>query len=539
MPIRAQPSKLVIYVVPLTFVVVSWLISAGFPYYLDSNESFLSYLHARNLEIWDPWGYAWLTAEATDPERATSEGIYSHNPNGPRYLHYLLLQAGVRELSAQVLILTLAGTGLTVALLWRLFQGPELVVVALATVLDFAGFLSWTVNTYRVWSFVLFFSLMLAVVRNRPLWVGGLTFLLLQVEYGFAFFVGVTVCVLAILSARQRAWPIVLASGLGAMLSLTLFGVQVLAFYGWDGFVQELTATYVRRGTAGELSGVTRYAFQAWHGPALLLNMVARETHNPAVLVLVLWGTLSSVFALRRKDLTDEHRLLARLTVSVVVGICAASTVLYGYFVDGFVVSLLPLATFLVAPALGIVALELRRLLSPVVTSPHLGPFATVAVLAPLVAASIAHYQPPVAVELFRLLQSDYQGRTIVAPNLGPWHANPELAFTLTGGRAFRTSDVDATPDDVRRFDGVRDHDGRLTYVCLDTLYIRKLAALGVPSTCERAADLMAARGHQIVADGFGWTVVDIQREDRSPALAANRGGSLQDAGEGGAHGDR
>ena len=539
MPPSAQFSRLVIYGMPLAFVVISWLVSAGFPYYLDSNESFLSYLHARNMEIWDPWEYAWLTAEATDPQRSISENFYSHNPNGPRYLHYLLLRAGVRELPAQVLLLSLLGTGLTVALLWRLFGRPELLVVPLAIVLDYAGFLSWTVNTYRVWSFVLFFGLMLAVVKNRPLWVGALMFLLFQVEYGFAFFLGVTTGVMALLTHRRCAWPIVLASAIGAVVSVGLFGAQVLAFYGWDGFLHELAVTYTRRGTAGEGSGALRYLYQSWHGPALLLNMVARETHNLAVLVLVLWGILSSGFALRRDGLSEGHRLLARLTVSVVAGTVASSTVLYGYFVDGFVVSLLPLASFVIAPALGIVAFELRRILGGLVAWPHLGTLTAIMVLAPMVVASFTHYRPPVAVELFHLLQTEYRGKTIVGPNLGPWHANPELAFTLTGGRALRTSDIEVTPADVQRFEPLRDADGTLTYVCLDTLYIRKKAALGESSTCERAASRMTERGHPVIAEGFGWTVVDVNREDRPLALANDDGGSTQSLHQGGRHGDR
>src|SRR6188508_2533590 len=120
MSISMYLSRILIYGLPLAFVVISWGVSAGLPYYLDNNETYLSYLHARNLEIWNPNEYGWLTAAATDPLSPTSENFYSHNPNGPRYLHYALLRVGIRELSAQVLIISLVATGLTVALLWRL-----------------------------------------------------------------------------------------------------------------------------------------------------------------------------------------------------------------------------------------------------------------------------------------------------------------------------------------------------------------------------------------------------------------------------------
>jgi hypothetical protein len=517
MPGTAHLSRIIVYLLPLAFVVSSWLLSAGFPYYLDSNETFLSYLHARNLEIWNPWEFGWLTAEATDPQRATSENFYSHNPNGPRYLHYLLLRAGIRELPSQVLILSLLGTGLTVALLWRLFGRPELAVVPLAVVLDYAGFLSWTVNTYRVWTYCLFFGLMLAVVKGRPIWVAALMFLLFQVEYGFAFFVGVATSVMAILTHRRRAWPLILGSGIGAGLSVGLFGAQVLAYYGWDGFVHELASTYARRGAAGESLGGLRYLYQAWHGPLLLLNMVARDTHNVAVFVMVLWGAVSSVFALRREGLSDPHRFLARLTVSTIAGIVAVSTVLYGYFVDGFVDSMLPLATFLVAPSLGIVALELHRLVSLRWSWPHLRTLSATVVLVPLVLASGAHFRPPVGVGLFERLQGDLRGQNIVGPNMGPAHANPDLAFALAGGRAFRTSDVEATLEDVRRFEPLRGPDGALSYVCLDTLYLRQIGRPGASSACDVAVTRMVSRGHTVVADGLGWAIIQINAESVMP----------------------
>jgi hypothetical protein len=507
-------SRLVVYGLPVAFVVISWLVSAGFPYYLDSNESFLSYLHARNLEIWNPDEYGWLTAHGTDPQQPTTEFVYAHNPNAPRYLNYLLLRAGIRDLPQHVLILSLACTSLAVWLLWRVFADPALVVVPLAVVFDYTGFLSWTVNTYRMWTFVLFFGLVLAVVARRPLWAGVLMFLLFQVEYGMALFVGMTAVMLALLTHRRRAWPLLLATGLGAVLSVGAFGIQVLAYYGWDGLLNELAVTYVRRGTVGESGGGARYLYQAWNGPVLLLTQVALGTYNLAVLVMVLKGVVSSVVALRRGSLSDAHRFVGNLTVATTVSMIATSTVLYGYFVDGFVLSMLPLTTFLIAPALGIVALELRAILGRLSSWPQLTMLSTVVVLAPLVAASITHFRPPIAVELFHRLQTEYRGKTIVGPNPGAWQMNPALAFALTGGRAVPTSDIDATPDDVRRFEALRGADGSLTYVCLDTLYLRDGPNPARRSTCDVAVDRMVPRGHQIMAQGNGWAIIQVAREE-------------------------
>jgi hypothetical protein len=195
--------------------------------------------------------------------------------------------------------------------------------------------------------------------------------------------------------------------------------------------------------------------------------------------------------------------------------------VLYGYFLDGFVVSLLPLSTLLIAPATGLVALELRRLIAPIWSLPHLGAVTAAIALLPIMVASVQRFEPPVAVGLFERLQTEYRGRTIIAPNVGPWMANDALAFALTGGRAIRVSDLDATASDVRRLDGLRDQDGALTYLCLDTVYLRKQADPDAVNLCDLAEASMTPRGHTIVANGNGWFIVQIGDErlaDGAPA---------------------
>src|SRR5215216_1746530 len=79
MPTSAQCSRLVVYGLPLAFVVFSWFASTSFPDFLKVDDSFVSSLQ-------------------------TTENIYSHNPNAPRYLHYVLLRLGVRDLSLHVLV---------------------------------------------------------------------------------------------------------------------------------------------------------------------------------------------------------------------------------------------------------------------------------------------------------------------------------------------------------------------------------------------------------------------------------------------------
>jgi hypothetical protein len=240
-------------------------------------------------------------------------------------------------------------------------------------------------------------------------------------------------------------------------------------------------------------------------------------------MVVVLAGLTFAARTLIRRHGGDSELLLSRVIIATMAGAVATSTVLYGYFVDGFVVSLLPLSTLLIAPSTGLVALELRRLLAPLWSSPRLGAVSATIALLPIMVASAQHAEPPVAVELFHRLQTEYRGRTIIAPSVGPWMANDALAFALTGGRAIRVSDLDATLDDVRRFDTLRDQDGMLTYLCLDTVYLRQRYRSDAFNVCDLAEASMVPRGHQIVADGPGWFIMQIGDE----TLADGASGSM------------
>ena len=513
---------------PLLFVVVSWFAGAGYPYYIDNNETFLSFVHARNLESHDPWRYGWLTLDASDPLSDQPPDVYSHNPNGPRYLHYLLLRVGVRDLPTQVLILSVVGTALTGALVWRAFGEPRLLVVAFAVVLDFTGFLAWTVNTYRIWTLALFFGLVWAVTRARPIWVAALAFALFQIEYGFALFAATTMALLALLLHGRRSGRLIGALAIGAGLALVVFAAQVLTFYGWQGFLAELGATYARRGADGAAAASGSPLDQTWDGVFQLLVMMVNVTYGPVVVIEVAIGLVLAAWTLVRRPADQAVRLAACLTLAAFVGLLTASTVLHGYFVDAFVRSLLPLPVLLIAPSIGVIALELRRLLMRTWRWPGLGVFCGTLALLPLALASAERAHAPVAVDLIGRLQTEYRGRTILAPSPGPQSYAAELAFALTGGRGIRASDIDATSDDVRRFESLRDSDGTLTYMCLDTVYLRWRHESEAIDLCDAAADRMTARGHEVVERGTGWVIMRLNREDAPGSDDEGRAGPDQ-----------
>src|SRR5689334_8965549 len=125
------------------------------PYFRDSNETFLSYVHGKNMQLINPFTYSFLTSEVTSGFKSGKPEVYTHNPNLPRYANYLLLLAGIASLPAQVLVISVLATVISLILLRRFFGAivPDderiRLIVMLAFAFDVTGFLWWTVNTYR------------------------------------------------------------------------------------------------------------------------------------------------------------------------------------------------------------------------------------------------------------------------------------------------------------------------------------------------------------------------------------------------------
>lgn len=519
---------LAVHGVPLGFVVMSWVLGGGTPYYRDGNETFASYIHARNLLTWDPWAVGWLTVESTDPAHDHATNIYTHNPNGPRYLHYLLFRVGIGAISQQVLILCLLGAALSSLLLWRLFTtaiGPPSLawaIVPLALVLDVTGMLEWQANTYRVWTFPLAFGCLLAVVARRPLWAAVATFLLFQYEYGTALFVGVAMTTLALLLHRHDAWRLIVASGAGALVSLAIFAGQLVSLYGWGGLARDLTDTYLRRGTPDTDPGLGIFVAQARAGLWALFASLGSGSILPLPAILS-WGVVSAPVALFSSR-CPSRRFLAALMLSVAAGALAVATLLSGYFLGGFLGSGLPLVTFLLAPAVGIAALDIAAVLARF--SPRLAPVVPPALLLLYVGPLLSQVRAPVDGEIFRLLRQEYAGQPFVSTS-----GRGLMLSALTGSKVVDARGAALAGNNRRLVEPYRGSDGRLLYFCIDPVFNRfgdrsatqavdRGSPAGVPDVCAGAAADMVADGQEVERQGPGWVIMRVNPEPEERRVA-------------------
>lgn len=512
---RGAPIAAILLLGPLLVVWWSWWQGGGLPFAKDANETFLSHLHGRNLATTSAWRYAFLTVENAP---ATSSGpwdVYSHNPNGPRYVHAVLYAAGVRSLSAAVLIIVTVTTLLTGAALIRLCRGrgdaPRLWWVLPAMfAIDWMGNLAWAGNTYRAWCLVLFWALLAAMLRSSRAWtIAGLSLALWQIEFGFA--VAVTAAAIAFLwlsraSGKARKTG---AFVLGAALSLAVFAIQVLAYLGVDGIGAEITSTIQRRGAApvGMLEALTRthtYLSDAWYGPYvwwLCLYALASS------IVLRGRGWMRGESPAETHDIALSRRIAGDVVLSMTCGVAAMIGTLRGYYVDGFVQTYLPFLGFGIAAASAVAALDAaaflgwvsRGLESPVRTA--LRTFPAVVLLAVGLQTSVAQYRayPPLGRELMdTLARPELRGESFVAPIL--FYA---LAHVMTDGPALDVVPVLPT-DDAFRAAGTALGGRRLLYLCVDRRWF------GVD--CAEVGGALEARGHRVIYRGPDFFVAELVR---------------------------
>jgi hypothetical protein len=512
---------------PVSFVVASWIYAQGIPYYVDSNETFLSFMHARNMQLWNPLSFSFLTAETTDPRSQTVQNLYTHNPNFPRYIHYLLLISGLSTLSSQVLVIATVGTLISVVFALKAVRyriDPSVfswLTLVLAFDADYVGFLSFAVNTYRVFTFVLFWGCVASITGAWSFWGAfAIFFMLFQFEYAFALFVLITCATFVVLDHGRRAWKSLIAGMGGAVLSIAVFLGQVIKQNGVDGVLTDIDATVVRRGLSAGTDG------SATPIPILLLNQAAETIsaslatieafYGRLVVLIVIWAVASSPVLLAGHRFFGPPELpergprivLSRLLTATVIGALITGTALHGYFMQTYVGSAIPFFTFFVAISVGVLCIDFmavdRRTLRLFKT--RWQGIIPLVVLLPLISNSFAKFHLPVDGTGFRLLERDLSGEAFVAPS-NDYH----LVFALTGGptaalddgrQAVLSSDIPR----LKSFTG--DSTQNLYYACFDIVSGPAALLNGQPAgRCRAAAGVMQQDGHTVVQQGKDYVV--------------------------------
>jgi hypothetical protein len=268
------------------------------PFGTDNNETFSSFLHARNMYQWGLFSFGGLTNETTSWEPAAQAYIYTHQGNFPRIYSYILYLFGARSVESQIVLTTgtvgLAGIVMAYKFMERRVDALFAFLFCAVLCTDYLMSLQWLVNTWRVWQLLLFFAPLLLADRLAARGFDPLALLALAIvfmanfycEIIFAFFVAFVFSAYLALHAWRRPGLVLtgwVAGGIGAVLAIAILAAQIAWAIGWDGFVKDLTLTFFSRNNlpAGKLAEyqneVIRFArdnnivfwdnFNAFRGP--------------------------------------------------------------------------------------------------------------------------------------------------------------------------------------------------------------------------------------------------------------------------------
>jgi len=253
----------------LLFVAAYGLLLAktdGLPYVFDNNESFSAYVHGRNLHDFPLSASLGLTDEAYGPDPAAHPYVYTHQGNFPRIPAYLMYVAGLRTVESQIVCTTFTVGLATILLIYLFFREVASqafgFLVAMLFLSSYILSAQWIVNTFKVWHGFLLFAILLALQRyfcnGGRRWLAVCVAAAACVAYFdlmlavFTFSVAALFVLYCLRTAgRSRVIMAALVVIGAAAISVAVFVAQLIGYYGWDGFREDLYLTFVARNHIG------------------------------------------------------------------------------------------------------------------------------------------------------------------------------------------------------------------------------------------------------------------------------------------------
>lgn len=231
---------------------------------MDGNESYSSLVHASNLFQFGIDRSMGLTDESASPDSEAHPFLHTHQGNFPRLFASLIFFLGAQSIESQIIITTFTVGLVAIFFVFTFFSritGPFFaLLVSTVFMSDYILFTQWQVNTYRVWHVFFVFSSLLCAQgiggsRSR-VWLI-VTFVnfacLFYWELVFATFVAVATS-LYTCWIHRKTWTLVLLGwGIqitGAITGLSVLCLQLIAFLGWDDFLQDISLTFTARNHA-------------------------------------------------------------------------------------------------------------------------------------------------------------------------------------------------------------------------------------------------------------------------------------------------
>jgi hypothetical protein len=457
-------SYILLWALPLIFTLYMWQISQGIPHFKEADETYSAFMHGWNLYAFSAWENAFLSDVAVNPDPAAHPFTYTHSPNLPRYISFLFIILGIKTAETQVLLAALIATGLTFWFISALFRGLQfnnLVIIATLTFFgtDFMGVLQWLGNLFRTWQFPLFFGCLLATRwKSRPWFAFIMFFLVYQFDLIFGTFALITYLIILLLwEWKELGTKICIAMSIGgAVTSIGVFILQLLAFYGWDDFLFDFNATYRARNLSIEWNEVSNFFTERnilMRSDGLPRDNSIQNFYNvafshlgimysPLIKYLVFFSLILSTVMVIGKHLLSERTAIfkhfvvnekcAKYLWAPLLAFCILGVV-NPYTAIVYVQRDIPLLVFPVIISLVLLCFNLvdlsQLLLAKMPTivwfakrRDTLCIFWLAVLIVPWITASVAAYQtfPPYMNEPAKYLAINYRGRSFVTPTTFP-----------------------------------------------------------------------------------------------------------------------
>ena len=244
-----------------------FFLSNGLFYGFDSNETFSSIWHSYNFLNYSFDLHKGLADETFSNLESAHSFIHTHQGNVPRFLGILLILFGFESVQSHIyityLILGIPTFYILIKLLNKISDSKEFTYISIIFLFtNYILFFQWLFVTYRIWYFYLIFSTFYYLIqldKNRFFKI--LLFLnliiLFYFEYIFALFLSIALFIFtlylndfAIKKVMKKYYIYLLAP----IISIAVLCFQLISFYGFDSFIQDINYTYNTRNTGLNIS---------------------------------------------------------------------------------------------------------------------------------------------------------------------------------------------------------------------------------------------------------------------------------------------
>ena len=260
-----------------------FFLSDGLFYGFDSNETFSSIWHSYNFLNYSFDLHKGLADETFSNLDSAHSFIHTHQGNAPRFLGILLILLGFESVQSHIfityLILGIPTFYFLIKLLHKISNSKEFAYISIIFLFtNYILFFQWLFVTYRIWYFYLIFSSIYYLIELNNKKIYKILFFLNLIfiyyfELIFALFLSILLFIYSLYLNNfsiKRVIKKYYIFFLAPIFSLLVLSIQLINFYGYDAYIQDVNYTFNTRNTYMNINDeiinfYNKYFIVYWH----------------------------------------------------------------------------------------------------------------------------------------------------------------------------------------------------------------------------------------------------------------------------------